>query len=306
LGLLILGLLAYAATAAARARLERSEALRAHLAAAVREELGVALEPEGLSLALLPPRARLHSPTLVLPAGAVLEMDRVVLSLAPLSLLRGLVEVTEIRSAGPLTLLVSDLALAADAALLLERDVAGGWRGNLSGRLSTGGSIHAEGAADASGRLTAAASFEGVEMAPLSEMLLAGEESRAEIAGAFSGTLELDGPMGSAPSQPFELALRLESPRSRIRIRDISVDGPVRIEAGSDGSTAGGGSFELDAGAARVEYAGAMQRASGSGAAVRGRFGWRDGRLALRDLALSVKAFRGEVELSGRARDSDG
>lgn len=304
LGCLVFGVLVYGAAAAMRVRLERSEALRDNLIAAVRNELGLVLELTAFELDLLPPRVRLHSAVVGLPADLELHVGRATLNLAPLPLLWGRADVTGIRASGRSTLVglhagpgtLSDDGLSADAVLRLERSRDGGWDGEFSGELETGGSFEADGRVEPDGRSSAAVAFERVEMSPLSSLLREGADPRSQLAGVFGGTVEVDVPANPATSDPAKLVLRLESPQSRIRIQDVSVEGPVRIEARTDGlHVADGGSFEVDAGAARVEYAGAMQQASGSGAILRGRVHWSGGKLALEDLRISVKAFRGQV-----------
>ena len=307
LGFLVLGLAVFGAAVATRVRLERSEGLRVSLAAAVRDELGLSLQPAAFELNLIPPRVQLASPAVELPAGAELHVDRATLDLALMPLLRGRADVTEIVASGRTTLVMSNGTLSGDTVLRLERSRDGGWRGELSGELAAGGSFEAEGSVAPGGRLRAAVAFQRVEISPLSSLLLPEAEPRSELAGIFAGTVDVDLHRGPGEAGPTKLVLRLESPRARIRIRDISVDGPVRIEVRTDVSgSAHEGSFELDAGAARVEYAGGLQQASGSGASLRGRVDWSGGKLSLEDLRISVKAFRGQVGVpSGSQRESD-
>ncbi len=307
LGFLVLGLVVYGAAVATRVRLERSEALRVSLAAAVRDELGLSLQPAAFELSLVPPRVRLVALVVELPAAAELHVDRATLNLALMPLLRGRADVTEIRASGRTILVLSDGTLSGDTVLRLERSRDGGWRGELSGELAAGGSFEAEGSLEPGGRFRAALAFRRVEISPLASLLLPEAEPRSELAGIFGGTVDIDLHRGPVEAGPTKLVLRLESPRARIRIRDILVDGPVRIEVRTDASrSAHAGSFELDAGAARVEYAGGLQQASGSGASLRGRVDWSGGKLSLEDLRISVKAFQGQIGArSGSQRGPD-
>jgi hypothetical protein len=93
--------------------------------------------------------------------------------------------------------------------------------------------------------------------------------------------------------------VQLQSPNARIRVQDISLEGPVRIQAELKGAWRELlGSFEIDAEGAFLEYAGGMRKASGRSALVTGRIVTRAGRLAVEELKLSLTSFRGEVEMA--------
>ena len=293
--LVLLGALAGAA-AFARAYLQSGDALRDSLERAVRNELGDSRNLRRHDRRAERERLHDHDGQALCEAGQY-ELERVEVDVALAPLLRARVEASGIRAFGRATLAVAGASLEAGIDMRLSKRDRAGWRGELSGELVSGGSFQANADVDPTGWLKAAFEFEGLEMREVSALLQALPDPGGEFAGRFSGCVDVHVGLGTAGTRPATLGLRLQSPSARIRLQEISLEGPVRIQADLQGLRKEPvGSFEIDADGALVEYAGGMQRASGRSALVTGRIRTRAGRLAVDQLELSLTTFRAKVE----------
>jgi len=267
-----------------------SDALRARVGAAARAELGRELGWERLELAGSPTALRMQRPRLAgrEPETAPLaEAPSALLHLASGPSLARPLFVDRVDVAGATLRLAP---LAPGPALPLElRDLAATLRRaapdepvavDASFRLAGGGRASATGSIAPGGEADLTLTLLEVDAAGLALPLA--DDSR--IAGALAGTLEIAGPLAS----PSAVSARLELRDGELRVGEVEARGALRLVLDWTAEPAAG-SFEIDAGGARLVFARSYHKPPGIPARVSGRLvAGKRGGLGVDDVELHI------------------
>jgi uncharacterized protein involved in outer membrane biogenesis len=183
----------------------------------------------------------------------------------------------------------------------LRGELRGEWPGEpldveASFALASGGSAELKGTATPDGEVDLELELDEVALAPATAYLGDG----TQLAGLVSGELEMKGPARS----PDRIAARLALRDADVRFDEISLRGPLRVEADlAGGLAAPSGSFDIDATQAELVYGRAFRKPAGTSATVSGRIvSGPGGLLGFDDLKLQVRDLDATAELSSGER----
>ncbi len=183
----------------------------------------------------------------------------------------------------------------------LRGELRGEWPGEpldvqFAFALASGGSAELKGTATPDGEVDLELELDEVALAPATAYLGDG----TQLAGLVSGELEMKGPARS----PDRIAARLTLRDADARFDEISLRGPLRVEADlAGGLAAPSGSFDIDATQAELVYGRAFRKPAGTSATVSGRIvSGPGGLLGFDDLKLQVRDLNATADLSSGER----
>jgi len=162
---------------------------------------------------------------------------------------------------------------------------------DLSFVLASGGRVQAAGNVALGGDLDVRADLRDLALAPF----LAYVDAGPELGGVLTGTVRARGPLDDLS----DLQADLDVADGRFVLDDVSVAGPVSIEADVKGGVASPtGTFAVDATRARIEYGTSFVKTPGETATISGKIASTgDGRLAFDDVQTQVRNFRSTARI---------
>jgi len=155
---------------------------------------------------------------------------------------------------------------------------------SLSGRLGSGGLLHAKGTSTTSGSVDLHATLEGVDLAAAKPY--AGKTATA-LAGSLGGTVHVQGSATALGAVDADLKIS----NADLVITSIAVHGPLSLHAQLTGAPASlSGKFDVDATAAELVYQGGFTKPVGTPATLSGQLVHdAQGALGVDDLHVKVK-----------------
>ena len=209
------------------------------------------------------------------------------LAVRHLSLREGTVVLEDHGLTPPVTWTLEDIqAEAAGTSLAAPIDF------SLSGRLESGGLLHAKGTSTTSGKVDVHATLEDVDLAAVKPY--AGKSATA-LAGSLGGTVHVQG----SATAPDQVDADLKVSNANLVAASITVHGPLTLHAQLRGEPANlSGKFDVDATAAELVYQGGFTKPVGTPATLSGQL-VRDaqGILGVDDLHVKVKNLNAQGTL---------